>query len=100
MNHVYRPMEPQPADAVDECPCCGDKASVWEYVESPNHPVTRVVMCDYSGSIGPRDAAVYEGCLLHMPPDDFYQPTGREAVRYWNEYARALTAVRRAKEQR
>ena len=93
-------MEPQPADARDACPCCGDKASVWEYIESPNHPVTRVVMCDNDNGIGRRDSLMHSGCLLQMPPNDFYQPTGREAVRYWNEYARALTAVRRAKEQR
>jgi hypothetical protein len=29
-------------------------------------------------------------------PDDFYRETGREAVRYWNEYAKALTATQRA----
>ena len=96
MNNEYKLMEPQPAEPLDACPCCGSTARVWEYVEKTGGPVVRVVMCDHSGGIGPRDALVYEGCLLQMPPDDFYRETGREAVRYWNGYAKALTAARRA----
>lgn len=96
MRDDYYLMEPPPAEPVDACPCCGSSARVWVYAEDPTMPVTRVVMCDHSGSIGPRDALVYEGCLLQMPPDDFYRETGREAVRYWNEYAKALTAAQRA----
>lgn len=96
MRDDYYLMEPPPAEALEACPCCGSSARVWVYAEDPTMPVTRVVMCDHSGSIGPRDALVYEGCLLQMPPDDFYRETGREAVRYWNEYAKALTATQRA----
>lgn len=92
----YYLMEPPPAEPVESCPCCGSSARVWVYAEDPTMPVTRVVMCDHSGSIGPRDALVYEGCMLQMPPDDFYRETGRDAVRYWNEYAKALTATQRA----
>jgi hypothetical protein len=85
-----------PADALEACPCCGSSARVWEYVEKTGGPVVRVAMCDHEGSIGPRDALVYEGCLLQMPPDDFYRGTGRDAVRYWNGYAKALMAAQRA----
>ena len=96
MNNEYRLMEPPPAEPLEPCPCCGSAARVWEYVDKTDGPVVRVVMCDHKGSIGPRDALVYEGCLLQMPPDDFYRGTGRDAVRYWNEYAKALTAKQRA----
>lgn len=94
-NNYYL-MEPPPAEAVEPCPCCGSSARVWVYAEAPTMPVKRVVMCDHSGDIGPRDSLLYEGCLLCMPPNDFYCDTGREAVRYWNEYAKALTATQRA----
>lgn len=100
MNNDYRPMEPPPAEAVARCPCCGSSARVWEYTDKPGAPVERVVMCDHEGGIGPRDALVYEGCLLQMPPQDFYRGTGREAVRYWNEYAQALVAERGAQGER
>jgi hypothetical protein len=96
MHDDYRQMQPPPAEALEPCPCCGSDASVWEHSEAPDATVQRVVMCDQQGSIGPRDALVYEGCLLKMPPQDFYKATGRDAVRYWNDYAKALNALRRA----
>lgn len=96
MHDDYRLMEPPPAEPIAPCPCCGSSARVWEYSKHPSDTVMRVVMCDHEGSIGPRDSLVYEGCLLQMPPDDFYRGTGFHAVRYWNEYATALTATQRA----
>ena len=36
-----------------------------------------------------------EGCLLYMPPQDFYRGRIAEAVKFWNQYARALNAQRR-----
>lgn len=94
MNHDYQKMEPPPAEPVEWCPCCGGSATVWQYIDKPGASVERVVMCDHSEDLGPRDSLVYNGCLLAMPPQDFYKGTGREAVRYWNEYAKALTAKR------
>ena len=96
MHDDYRLMEPPPAEQIEPCPCCGSSARAWEYSEAPSATVQRVVMCDHSGDIGPRDSLLYEGCLLQMPPPDFYRETGRAAVRYWNEYAKALTAAQRA----
>ncbi len=98
MNDDYRQMVPQPAEPVESCPCCGGAATVWDYIENPDSVVQRVVMCDTQDSLGPRDALVYSGCLLAMPPNDFYKSTGRDAVRYWNAYARALSVLRRANE--
>ena len=35
-----------------------------------------------------------EGCLLYMPPDEFHRHRAADAVKFWNEYARALVAQR------
>lgn len=94
--HDYSLMEPPPAEPVRPCPCCGAQARVWQYAENPSTPVTRVVMCDTQNDVGPRDSGVNSGCLLSMPPDDFYRARGADAVRYWNEFAEALCALQRA----
>jgi hypothetical protein len=96
MKHDYYLMEPPPAEPISACPCCGSVARVWVYAEDPDSPVTKVVMCDNHEDIGPRSASLHNGCLLSMPPDDFYRTSGREAVAYWNKYAAALTALQRA----
>ena len=96
MNNDYKKMEPAPTEQVERCPCCGSTATVWEYIDKPGAVVERVAMCDNFDGIGPRDTQAYSGCLLCMPPQDFYKGTGREAVKFWNEYAKALNAHRRA----
>jgi hypothetical protein len=35
-----------------------------------------------------------EGCPFYMPGDGHYRETIRDAVRYWNELARAIVALR------
>ena len=42
MNNEYKLMEPQPAEPLEACPCCGSSARVWEYVEKTGGPVVRV----------------------------------------------------------
>lgn len=96
IHDEYRRMEPPPAEAVERCPLCGNDAHVWEFSETPADIVQRVVMCERGDDIGPRSGLVWNGCLLYMPPQDFYKATGRDAVRYWNEYARATAKMRRA----
>ena len=92
---MYRPMFPAPSEQVLPCPLCGSDASVWEFSEKPSDPVQRVVMCSNGEALGPQDGMVNEGCLFYMPPDQFYRPTGRDAVGYWNEFTRAIEAQRR-----
>ncbi len=96
MHDDYRKMAPAPTEPVEPCPVCGSPASVWEYSEKPTDEVQRVVMCEKGDDLGPRDGLVWNGCLLYMPPQDFYKATGRDAVRYWNEFAKATNAHRRA----
>lgn len=77
------------------CPVCGARAHLWQYAETPTVPVQRVVMCSHDDRIGPRDGLMNEGCLLYMPPDDFYRATARDAIAYWNAFAEALVALRK-----
>jgi hypothetical protein len=94
-HEMYRRMVPQPAGTLEPCPVCGSKAVVLEFSEEPTDPVQRVVMCENGERFGPQDGIRNDGCLLYMPPEQFYHGRGADAARYWNEYAKALTAQRR-----
>jgi hypothetical protein len=89
-------------DGIVRCPVCGSGASVWKHSNSfadESMPVTKAVMCDNGDPFGPqRESATNAGCLLFMPPSEFYRARISEAVKYWNEYAAALTALRSTKE--
>jgi len=67
--------------------------------ETPASDCLKVVMCSTAEGIGPQDGIANEGCLLYMPGDDFYRPTQREAIKHWNAFATALTALRVANGQ-
>jgi hypothetical protein len=81
---------------IEPCPCCGAEAAVWDFSERPDQIVRRVVMCSHGTAIGPQDGLVNEGCLLYMPHDQFYRDTAKDAVRYWNEFARSLGILARS----
>lgn len=89
----YRLANGQPLN-IERCPVCGHIARLWEYSEKPNDEVQRVVMCDNGGKMGGRDGLAYEGCLMYMPPRDFYCTTARSAVAYWNRFYHACIAER------
>lgn len=78
------------------CPCCACTPEIWQFQKEKDGPASKAVMCSNGAAFGPQDGIVNEGCLLNMPPDDFYKATIREAVKYWNEYAKALTAQQRS----
>jgi len=82
---------------IEPCPVCGHaKPELWRYYSDPASPTSKVVMCRHTDPIGPmQNGLVNEGCLLYMPPEQFYQPTERAAVEYWNTFAKALSALRR-----
>ena len=78
------------------CPVCGADADLFQYSEDfKNGPIEKAVMCTNGEKFGPQDGAVNEGCLLYMPPRDFYHGRIVDAVKFWNEYASALNAQRR-----
>ena len=76
------------------CPVCGAEAELWQHSLSPTAPTSKSVMCSRGDAIGPRDGLGADGCLLLLPPPDFYRATIREAVGYWNHFATALDEMR------
>lgn len=95
MHDNYKPLALQPGQGpLHLCPVCGAAPELWQYSEDEDSPVLRVVMCSNGDEFGPQKGMVNEGCLLYMPPSDFYQPLARQAIAYWNEYSEALVAQR------
>lgn len=95
MHDDYKPLEFPLGVFVESCPCCGGKPELWQYSTAPDAPATKVVMCATNEAIGPQDGLTNEGCPLYMPPDCHYRATIREAVKFWNEFAKALSSLRR-----
>ena len=96
MSHIDFKELPIPREShLDLCPVCGSDAELWQHSESVESPTRKFVRCTNYGGFGPQDREVYEGCLLSMPPHEFYKATVHEAVKYWNQYALALTALRK-----
>jgi hypothetical protein len=91
-------IPPNGGPTLDLCPVCGSAASLWQYSTSETAPRKLLVCCTNGEPIGPQDGLVGEGCLLYLPPNNFYRETIRDAVRYWNEFAKALTALRASHE--
>jgi hypothetical protein len=79
---------------LDACPCCGSAPELWQYQKGEDASASKAVMCSLGEPIGPQGFLSNEGCPLYLPCDDFYHSTIREAAKYWNEYACALTTVR------
>lgn len=87
-----------PPEPLEPCPLCGADAEMWDFSTSFTAPQTHVVSCPTAADLGPRESPMYPGCLLYMGPLDFHRSTRRDAARYWNEYARAVVALREANE--
>jgi hypothetical protein len=106
MHDDYKPVDmsqfafapPNGGPTLAPCPVCGSAASLWQYSTSETAPRKLLVCCTNGEPIGPQDGLVGEGCLLYLPPNNFYRETIRDAVRYWNEFAKALTALRASHE--
>lgn len=80
--------------AIEACPCCGSNAQVYEIV-SEDRATQKLVCCSNGERFGPQDGTNDDGCPLFMGTLGHHQPTIREAVKYWNEYAKSLTALQR-----
>lgn len=88
-----------PTCPVDPCPVCGADAELWLFSDDfENGPISKLMMCTNGDKFGPQEGFMNEGCLLYMPPDEFHHGRSADAVKFWNEYARALVA-QRAKRQ-
>jgi hypothetical protein len=102
MHNDYKPVDlsqfasaPPDGYALERCPVCGSAGQLWQYSESETAPRKLLVCCTHGEPFGPQDGLTNEGCLLYMPPDNFYRETIRDAARYWNEFAKALSTLRR-----
>jgi hypothetical protein len=83
---------------ISPCPVCGADAELWLFSNDfANGPIEKVICCSNGYRFGPQTSELNAGCLLWMPPCDFYRGRVVEAVNYWNEYAKALSAIRRAR---
>lgn len=79
---------------LDHCPVCGSKAEIYRRSEGDTNKVA--VMCSNGDPIGPqKDIDLPRvGCLLSLPPEEFYQPSIRQAVSYWKRYYWAIRVLR------
>jgi hypothetical protein len=93
----YKKIDPPEGVRLVPCPVCRSAAELWRRSDSPSAPTETAVCCSSGEAFGPQTGEAAAGCLLFMPPDDFYRGTIREAVKYWTEYANALEAKRRAR---
>jgi threonine synthase len=93
MRDMYKKLDTP--EGLELCPCCGASAELWQYAESDTSPTSKVVCCSTGDPFGPQDGIAGAGCLLFMPPESHYRATAREAIKHWNEYAKALTALQR-----
>jgi hypothetical protein len=81
--------------AVQKCCVCGSIPSLWQYKEKGG-TFSKVMMCPNGDPVLPDDGvSVQDGCLLYMPPMDFYKATRREAIDYWNRWNQAMHEQRR-----
>ena len=99
-EELYKKADLPAGMHVEPCPVCRADAELWQYsTDFKNGPIDKVVMCSNGDRFWPQDGAMNEGCLLYMPPPDFYRGRIVEAVTFWNEYAKALNAQRREREK-
>lgn len=96
MHDDYKPLDTPSGVSLERCPLCASEAALWQYSESETAPRKLLVMCSHGDLIGPQDGLMNEGCPFYMPGDGHYRETIRDAVRYWNELARAIVALRAA----
>jgi acyl carrier protein len=80
---------------ISPCPVCGAEAELWQFSESPTSPTSKFVACPTgSSSTLKREDLTNGGCLLFLPPDDFYRATAKNAIQYWNEFAKNVAELR------
>lgn len=94
MKDEYTRLDIPAGTHIEPCPCCSSDVELFQYIDDAGD-ATKVVMCSHGDAIGPQSGAVRDGCPLYMPNNNFYRATIREAVKYWNEFAKALTALNR-----
>lgn len=81
---------------IEPCPVCGADGALWRRSDAFNEPMDHAVECTNGDAIGPQNGLMNEGCFLYFGPvEQFYHGRIADAVKYWNEFAKALNAQRR-----
>jgi hypothetical protein len=95
----YKRLNLAPGQQVEPCPVCGADSELWQFSETETSPTRKLVMCSNGDPIGPQEGGgfLHEGCPLYMPNQGFYRSTIRDAVKYWNEFAKALQSQQRSR---
>lgn len=72
---------------VTVCKYCGAQAALFKF--DSNSSFLKVVCCSNQGD----ENEGIEPCPLYLPTSDYYKPTRREAILYWNERPLKLRAL-------
>lgn len=83
----FTPVPGNGGFALDPCPICGHPSALYERTVGDN--VHKFVACDNNSEIV---KGKIEFCPLHIPPEDFMQPTKKEAVTLWQAFVAAHLA--------
>lgn len=78
-NEIFKPVAC--TTPLNSCTFCGWPAELYSRSNADGTFSEKAVMCSNFGDDDPTGNA----CPLHLPPEDFYHATKREAVEYWNE---------------
>lgn len=78
-KEIFKPVAC--ATPLNHCTFCGWPAELYSRSNADGTFSEKAVMCSNFGDDDPTGNA----CPLHLPPEDFYHATKREAIQYWNE---------------
>lgn len=83
---------------LEPCPCCAADTELWQYSTSETAPTSKLVCCSNGEQFPPQDGALGGcGCVMYMPPQEFYKATIKAAISYWNEWAKAMCQQQRSR---
>ena len=83
---------------LEPCPLCASDAQIWKRTTVTRSGDTQIhpfVCCSHGEPIGPQFNDITSGCPMFMPPEDFYRMRIADAVKQWNSFAKAATALQR-----
>lgn len=78
------------------CSVCGSAPALWQYKEKGGS-FSKVVMCVNGESVIDPNDVLDDGCVMYMPPMNFYKATRREAIKHWNLWHTAMREQRQAR---
>lgn len=82
---------------IHSCPVCSAGVELYSHKRESGDSFEWVVMCSRSENFDPQSDLMKEtGCLLYLPPKDFYNATESEAINYWNDWHKAVKDLRSA----